>query len=76
MSRIDLMKKEFAEFERLSERYIALDAAKTKVERLLDCIYSIELPDGIEGSHHSEMEWSVTLKQIESEMQEIEDRIR
>tara|TARA_R100000152_G_scaffold20593_1_gene14773 strand:- start:1728 stop:1847 length:120 start_codon:yes stop_codon:yes gene_type:complete len=36
----------------------------------------ISLPSGIQGSHHAEMEWCDTLEQIESEMQEIEDKVR
>jgi ribosomal protein S1 len=64
------------EMKRLTERYAELEAAKDAVEKLLDCIYYIDLPDGIEGSHHSEMEWSETHTQIENEMQAIEDRIR
>tara|TARA_R110002012_G_scaffold53010_3_gene136241 strand:+ start:10613 stop:10732 length:120 start_codon:yes stop_codon:yes gene_type:complete len=36
----------------------------------------ISLPSGIEGSHHADMEWGETLEQIESEMQEIEDKVR
>ena len=64
------------EIKELSERYAKLEAAKEAVERLLACIYYIDLPDGIEGSHHSEMEWSATHTQIENEMQEIENKIR
>ena len=64
------------EIKELSERYAKLEAAKDAVERLLDCIYYIDLPDGIEGSPHSEMEWSATHTQIENEMQEIENKIR
>ena len=49
---------------------------KDVVEGLLYCMETIDLPSGIEGSHHSEMEWGDTLEQIENEMQAIEDRIR
>ena len=64
------------EMNRLAERYAELEAAKDAVEKLFECMYYIDLPGGIEGSHHSEMEWYDTLKQIENEMQAIEDRIR
>lgn len=64
------------EMNRLAERYAELEDAKGEVEELLYLIEGIALPSGIEGSHHSEMEWYDTLKQIESEMQHIEDRIR
>ena len=36
---------------------------------------NIDLPDGIEGSHHAEMEWSDTLSTIEAEIQRIDDAI-
>jgi len=64
------------EMNRLAERYSELEDAKESVEELLYLIETIALPFGIYGSHHSEMEWYDTLKQIESEMQHIEDRIR
>ena len=64
------------EMHRLAERYAELEGAKDVVEGLLYCMETLDLPSGIGGSHHSEMEWYETLKQIESEMQEIEDRIR
>ena len=64
------------EMNKLAERYSELEDAKGAGEELLYLIETIALPSGIEGSHHSEMEWYDTLKQIENEMQEIEDRIR
>ena len=64
------------EMNRLTERYAELENAKVEVEDLLMMIELISLPSGIEGSHHSEMEWGDTLEQIENEMQAIEDRIR
>ncbi len=64
------------EMNRLAERYAELEGAKDVVEGLLYCMETLDLPSGIEGSHHSEMEWYDTLKQIESEMQAIEDKIR
>ena len=62
--------------ERLSERYAELESAQTAVEDLLCRMEEISLPSGIEGSHHADMEWGDTLEQIESEMQEIEDKVR
>jgi hypothetical protein len=64
------------EMNRLAERYAELEGAKDVVEGLLYCMETLALPSGIEGSYHSEMEWYDTLKQIENEMQEIEDKIR
>ena len=61
---------------KLAERYSELENAKGAVEELPYHIETIPLPSGIWGSHHSEMDWYNTLKQIENEMQEIEDRIR
>ena len=62
--------------ERLSERYAELESAQRAVEDLLCRMEEISLPSGIEGSHHADMEWGDTLEQIESEMQEIEDKVR
>ena len=62
--------------ERLSERYAELESAQRAVEDLLCRMEEISLPSGIEGSHHADMEWGETLEQIESEMQEIEDKVR
>ena len=64
------------EMNKLAERYSELEDAKEGVEELLYLIETIGLPSGIERSHHSEMEWYDTLKQIESEKQAIEDKIR
>ena len=64
------------EMKRLTERYAELERAKEEVEVLIYIMQDIDLPSGIEGSHHAEMEWCDTLEQIENEMQEIEDRIR
>jgi len=65
------------ELEALVARYEALETAKEKVE---DCLCYIDeaesyLPDGIYGSHHSEMEWSETLSQIEEEIAQIEAKL-
>ncbi len=62
--------------ERLSERYAELASAQRAIEDLLCRMQEISLPSGIQGSHHAEMEWCDTLEQIESEMQEIEDKVR
>ena len=64
------------EIKELSKRYAELEAAKEAVEELLFTIEMVSLPSGIEGSHHSEMEWIDTLEQIVNEMQEIENKIR
>jgi hypothetical protein len=64
------------EMKRLTERYANLESAKAVVEDLLYTIEMVSLPSGIEGSHHSEMEWNDTLEQIVNEMQEIENKIR
>jgi prefoldin subunit 5 len=64
------------EMKRLTERYAELEKAKEEVEVLIMTMQDIDLPSGIEGSHHAEMEWEETLEQIENEMQEIEDKIR
>lgn len=64
------------EMNRLTERYSELEDAKEQVMDLLMRIEEITLPSGIEGSHHSEMEWGDILQEIVSEMQAIEDRIR
>ena len=69
MSVIEAMK-------RLSERYAELESAQRAVEDLLLRMQELSLPSGIEGSHHADMEWGDTLEQIESEMQEIEDKVR
>ena len=61
--------------ERLSKRYAELKNAQEAVEDLLLRMQELSLPSGIQGSHHADMEWGDTLEQIESEMQEIEDRI-
>ena len=63
------------EMERLSKRYAELKTAKEAVEDLLCQMEEMPLPSGIEGSHHADMEWGETLEQIESEVQEIEDRM-
>jgi len=60
----------------LADRYAELETAKEGVETLLYTMQDIDLPYGIEGSHHAEMEWGETLEQIENEMQEIEDALR
>ena len=64
------------EMKGLAERYAELEDAQRAVEDLLMTMEEISLPSGIGGSHHSEMEWYDTLKQIENEMQEIENKIR
>jgi len=62
------------EMKRLTERYANLESAKDAVEDLLFTIEMVSLPSGIEGSHHSEMEWNDTLEQIVNEMEEIDRR--
>ena len=52
-----------------------LTAAKESVENLLIDLEALDLPEGIEGSHHAEMELSDTLSSIEEELQELEDRV-
>ena len=61
--------------EELAERYAELERARGEIEALLMRMESIDLPSGIMGSHHADMEWSDTLSQIESEIDEIEGRL-
>ena len=63
--------------ELLAERCHVLEKAKEAVEELIESIEEVQLdlPDGIVGSHHSEMEWSRTLNQIEEELREIEAKL-
>ena len=61
--------------EATKARYSELEDAKEAIENLLCEMECIALPDGIQGSHHADMEWSDTLSTIESEMCEIENRI-
>ena len=61
--------------EELAARYAELERARGEIEDLLMRMESIDLPSGIMGSHHADMEWSDTLSQIESEIDEIEGRL-
>ena len=63
------------ELRELADRYSELESAFDDVQDLLLSMEEICLPNGIEGSHHAEMEWSDTLCQIEEEMTEIQDRL-
>jgi|ETNmetMinimDraft_4_1059912.scaffolds.fasta_scaffold28532_4 hypothetical protein len=65
------------ELEALGARYEALVLAREKVEDCLAYIDEAEsyLPEGIYGSHHSEMEWGETLCQIEDEIANIEAKL-
>lgn len=59
----------------LRNRYRELERARDAVQNLILDMDDIDLPDGIEGSHHASMEWDETLEMIETEMQNIEDAI-
>ena len=61
--------------EELAERYADLERAREEIEDLLMRMKSIDLPRGIVGSHHADMEWNDTLSQIQSEIDEIEGRL-
>jgi prefoldin subunit 5 len=61
--------------EELAERCAELERAREEIEDLLMRMESIDLPSGIVGSHHAEMEWNDTLSQIQSEIDEIEGRL-
>ena len=38
-------------------------------------IEALDLPNGIQGSHHAEMEFGRTLSSIEEELQELQDKV-
>ena len=59
----------------LRDRYASLETARDEIQDMLCNMENIDLPDGIEGSHHAEMEWSDTLSTIEAEIQRIDDAI-
>ena len=61
--------------DRLQERYAELERARDQIQTVFDAIESVELPDGVEGSHHSAMEWGDALETIEDEIQRIDDAI-
>ena len=61
--------------EELAERYADLERAREEIEDLLMRMEFIDLPFGIVGSHHADMEWNATLSQIQSEIDEIEGRL-
>ncbi len=52
-----------------------LTSAKESVENLLIDLEALDLPDGIEGSHHAEMELNDTLSSIEEELQELQGKV-
>ena len=64
------------ELEAMAERYRELSDARDQIEELLMVMEAIDLPSGVYGSHHAEMEWSDTLCQIETEIDEIEGKLR
>lgn len=53
-----------------ADRVEALEEAKEAIENILYAIESLDLPDGIQGSHHAEMEFQATLEQIEQAIEE------
>jgi len=56
-------------------RYAELERARDEIQDLLCNMENIDLPDGIEGSHHASMEWNDALSTIEDEIQRIDDAI-
>ena len=62
--------------QEMAERYAELEQAREEIEDQLMRMETLDLPGGIEGSHHASMEWNDTLSQIQSEIDEIEGRLR
>lgn len=52
-----------------------LREAKQKVEDILYYIEDLNLPDGIDDSHHAEMEYNNVHSQIEDELSELESKV-
>lgn len=57
------------------DRIQELTDAKEAVENILMNIEALDLPNGIQGSHHAEMEFGRTLSSIEEELQELQDKV-
>ena len=56
-------------------RIEALREAKQKVEDILYYIEDLDLPDGIEDSHHASMEYNDVHSRIEDELEELERKV-
>jgi len=61
--------------DEIMSRIQELTAAKESVENLLIDLEALDLPDGIQGSHHAEMELSDTLSSIEEELEELQGKV-